>query len=282
MTVFISYSHEDCEFVDQLFMQLLRHRVHIWLDRCEMKVGESLTSRIEDAITRAGALLVVLSKASVKSDWCRRELNAGLMRELKERQILVLPVLKEDCDIPLFLQDKLYADFRANPEEGLKDILESLASITNDTQGRVVAPKWHTDWSIDWMSVNFDNEITGVNTRLTIVEQAENQPYIVLSTINIFDPSNHFINYELACSTFQTLVDSISDEPHWSVILEDQFEVTRPLQINRPNGTGALDVMISVRRLGEDTGKDILFHVGQQIQQIGRQISERSILRNSP
>ena len=32
MPVFISYSHENKEFVDQFAMQLVRQNVHIWLD----------------------------------------------------------------------------------------------------------------------------------------------------------------------------------------------------------------------------------------------------------
>ena len=66
---------------------------------------------MQQAIQDSSALLVVLSKASVASEWCRKELNAGLMRELDEKRVVVLPLLVDDCEIPLFLREKMYADF---------------------------------------------------------------------------------------------------------------------------------------------------------------------------
>jgi hypothetical protein len=107
MPIFISYSHEDKTFVDRLAMQLVAYKAKVWLDKWELHVGDSLIKRIQDAIAGASALLVVLSKASVKSEWCKKELSAGLVRELEEKRVVVLPVLKEDCEVPLFLRDKL-------------------------------------------------------------------------------------------------------------------------------------------------------------------------------
>lgn len=120
MPVFISYSHADKKFVDDLAVQLVRHRVHVWIDRWELRVGDSLINKVQEAIAGASALLVILSKASTKSDWCKKELTAGLFRELDEKRVVVLPVLLEDCDMPMFLKDKLYADFRKDFDAGLK------------------------------------------------------------------------------------------------------------------------------------------------------------------
>ena len=79
--------------------------------------------RIQDAISEAAGLIVVLSKASVASEWCRKELSAGLIRELEEKRVILLPVLIEECKIPLFLRDKKWADFRSDFKEGLKQVL---------------------------------------------------------------------------------------------------------------------------------------------------------------
>lgn len=279
MPVFISYSHEDRKFVDQLATQLVRHRVHLWLDRWELRVGDSLTSCIENAIGGASALLVVLSKAATSSEWFRRELNAGLVRELEERRVIVLPVLKEDCEIPLFLRDKLYADFRSNADTGLKAVLESLARLINDSLGRVIEPEWHMDWAIDWGTVRIGRKAVAARTRVTIVEQADAQPFSVLSVIEIADATRKTIDNALAQETFKVLVESVTDDPRWSVLLEDQFEKIMQTEIVRNTDGATLYVTISARRLGEDTGRDILFHAGRQIQQIGRQISDLPILR---
>ncbi|MGZ5446338.1 MAG: toll/interleukin-1 receptor domain-containing protein [Thermoanaerobaculia bacterium] len=86
MSVFISYSHSDAEFVDRLAAELIKNRKHVWIDRYEFRAGDSLVDRIQEAITTAGAMLVVLSKASVASEWCKKELSSGLIRELDLKQ----------------------------------------------------------------------------------------------------------------------------------------------------------------------------------------------------
>ena len=150
MAIFISYSHEDKDFVDALAFQLVRARAPIWLDRWELNVGDSILQRVQDAVVGASALLVVLSTASVNSEWCKKELNAGLLRELEEKRVIVLPVLKENCDIPLFLRDKLYADFRTNYDSGLRQVLKALAQFLTDTRSRIAGPDSNVDWAFDW------------------------------------------------------------------------------------------------------------------------------------
>ena len=65
MSIVISYAHEDSAFVDVLAANLFKNRVPVWVDRWELKVGDSILRKIESAIQDADALLVVLSKASV-------------------------------------------------------------------------------------------------------------------------------------------------------------------------------------------------------------------------
>src|SRR5207249_735691 len=105
MAVFISYSHADSAFVDCLAGNLFRSKAPVWVDRWELNVGDSLIRRVEEALSKASAIVFVLSKASVASEWCCKELSAGLIRELDEKHVLVLPALLEDCEIPLFLRE---------------------------------------------------------------------------------------------------------------------------------------------------------------------------------
>ncbi|MGD0857026.1 MAG: toll/interleukin-1 receptor domain-containing protein, partial [Dehalococcoidia bacterium] len=89
---------------------LFKNRIPVWVDKWELKVGDSIVKRIESAIENADALLVVLSRASVESEWCKKELTAGLIKELEEKSVFVMPIVIDNCVIPLFLRDKLYAD----------------------------------------------------------------------------------------------------------------------------------------------------------------------------
>ena len=137
MSIFISYSHKDKDFVDKLGLKLVAKRIKVFIDRWEMKLGDSITNKIQDAITDASFLMVILSKNSIACDWCKREITTGLMLELDKRRIVVLPILIEDCEIPLFLRDKFYADFRTSFDDGLSTILESLSTMNNDELGRI-------------------------------------------------------------------------------------------------------------------------------------------------
>ena len=122
--LFISYSSKDAEFVGQLAGDLLSRGAKVWWDKWQMKVGDSLHKKIQEGITNSAWLCVVLSPHSVSSPWVEKELNAALMRELEQKEVFVLPILYKDCEIPLMLKDKVYADFRASYQQGLEAILE--------------------------------------------------------------------------------------------------------------------------------------------------------------
>jgi hypothetical protein len=120
---FICYSHQDSSFVNRLVGDLSSKGIRTWLDKWEIKVGDSITGKISEGIGQNDYLIIVLSEASVKSEWVKRELNAALMKELKRKSVVVLPLLLEDCDIPPLVADKKYADFRQGYDAGLAELL---------------------------------------------------------------------------------------------------------------------------------------------------------------
>jgi len=149
MPIFISYSRQDKSIVEKIAAHLVKHRANIWIDEWELDIGDSIVTKIQDAIETSAALLVVLSKASVESEWCKKELTAGLVRELEEKKVLVLPVLIEDCKIPLFIRDKKYADFKINFDFGFQSILNGISKITNSDQDRLIKKDGYGDWSFE-------------------------------------------------------------------------------------------------------------------------------------
>jgi hypothetical protein len=125
--VFISHSTKDREFVRKLVADLICFGgVKIWYSEWELRVGDSLRQKIEDGISQSNLLVIVLSPNSVKSSWVNQELSAAFVRELARQEVFILPVLIGDCEIPVFLQDKVYADFRQDYVGGLKDLLRGV------------------------------------------------------------------------------------------------------------------------------------------------------------
>jgi hypothetical protein len=124
--VFISHSHRDRDFVDKLAQSLRKAEVDVWLDRAELTVGDNLVKSIEEALQRSDAVILVLSPNFVDSPWLSHELAAAASREFSEDRKLILPVLIADTEIPVFLRDRVYADFRTSFDEGVRALLTAL------------------------------------------------------------------------------------------------------------------------------------------------------------
>lgn len=146
--VFLSYSSPDRRFAERLAGDLVGYGLRVWWDRWEMQVGDSLILKIQEGIQASSWLAVVLSSSSVASNWVKRELASALADEISTDRVRVLPLLVAECDIPPFLRDKLYADFRASYEAGLELLLRRLAPplrpeiqkvLLSDDEGRVLA-----------------------------------------------------------------------------------------------------------------------------------------------
>lgn len=150
MGVFISYSSKDKSFVERLSQKLVDNRIGVWLDKWEMKPGDSLIDKIQNALEDSSYLLVVLSKHYVQSEWCRKEQNAGLVKEINSKKVVVIPILLEDCSIPIFLQEKVYADFRESFDDGFIELFKSLSKIANDHMGRFYNNGLTVDFALNW------------------------------------------------------------------------------------------------------------------------------------
>jgi hypothetical protein len=137
--VFLSYSSIDRVYAEKLAHDLQGWGLSVWWDRWEIKVGDSLNDKIQEGRSASCWLAVILTPDSVRSPWVQRELNSGLIQELEERAVVVLPLLFRDCELPLFLRDKLYADFRTSYDDGLQRLLERLAPIQPDVVGQLMS-----------------------------------------------------------------------------------------------------------------------------------------------
>ena len=87
-TCFLSYSSKDREFATRLYAALTDAGVRVFWDHFDVLPGEALERQIAEAIREHRRLLVVLSPASMASDWVEREVR---MARLHRRESL-LPV----------------------------------------------------------------------------------------------------------------------------------------------------------------------------------------------
>ena len=266
MAIFISYSHANKDFVDRLGAELAFRRRHVWVDRWELKVGDSILERVQEALSDASALLIVLSRDSVSSQWCRKELSVGLLRELEERRVVVLPVLLEECEIPLFLRDKLYADFRHSFEDGFSKILDATAALSSDTLGRTGDREFHHDWAIDWSLTP-----TNISIDVTAISAYSTKPYSILTTTSICgnqtaaDKYRKYADAGYDWFARQTILASCTEFPdrdRLQIIIDSDLPCTADFTIQDGKTPLRYDVTTSCRRLGQDDGHHILYDYG--------------------
>jgi tetratricopeptide (TPR) repeat protein len=119
-TVFISYAREDARFANRLADDLERLQIPIWIDR-RIQPGSRWDQEVQEAIKRANVMVVVLSKHSVSSLAVGDEFTFAL-----DDGDLVVPVLFEDCQVPLRLARLQRVDFIADYGAGLEQLVARL------------------------------------------------------------------------------------------------------------------------------------------------------------
>ncbi len=131
-SIFLSHSKVDKEFARILANDLKKAGIKVWLDEAEIKIGDSILGKLEDAIEGSEYLAILLSPDSVKSKWVQAELKVAMHREISGDNLTVLPLLIRDCEIPLFLRNKLFGDFR-DPFSYTKNLLRLTEELSGET-----------------------------------------------------------------------------------------------------------------------------------------------------
>lgn len=135
-SVFLSHTRIDKPFVEKLARDLQRLGVNVWFDKWEIKVGDSITWKIEQGLRENDYLAIVLSPEALQSEWVKSEISAAWVRQMLSRKVVVLPILYRDCNIPLFLADRRYADFMEDYETGLAHLADALGIDAGATMSR--------------------------------------------------------------------------------------------------------------------------------------------------
>ena len=127
--VFISYSSQDRDFVQRLAEDLKKRDIPVWFDETELEPGDSIIGAIEAGIDKMEFLIVVLSPASVDSGWVTQEVRMALHKGISGKKVSVIPVLRQECQIPGFLRDLKYLDMRSDRDypAGLERLVRKIS-----------------------------------------------------------------------------------------------------------------------------------------------------------
>ena len=105
--VFLSYTHDDKDFVSSLCSDLEGRGADVWIDEKNIDVGDSISKAVEEGISSSDYVCLVLSPSSVKRTWVQREYRAALALQLSStgKHPRIFPIITEKVDIPLLLKD---------------------------------------------------------------------------------------------------------------------------------------------------------------------------------
>jgi len=116
--IFISYAHADAAIAEVVVGVLAEIGLAPWLDRSEVRPGDSFVDKMNQGLGRASYVVLLLSRAALASHWVSRE----WMSALAAAETVILPLLIEDCDIPPLLRDIVYIDLRRDRDVGLASL----------------------------------------------------------------------------------------------------------------------------------------------------------------
>jgi len=127
MKVFISYSQRDKKYADLIANRLREAGHEVWYDTWTLKAGDNLLNKINEGIKEAQALIVIISKHSLRSKWVMHEFSALAFGDISGRKSRIIPVLIDNSSVPEYLARYVYVDLTIDEEAGLQNIVRALA-----------------------------------------------------------------------------------------------------------------------------------------------------------
>ena len=177
--VFLSYASEDKAVAREIATSLQNAGVSTWVDSWELSLGDSLATKIHEALDACDTLVVLLSANSVESRWIGAEWQSALTREVDQRSIRVIPVLLDDCELPPFFASRVNLDLRRNRDLGIAKLTEVLSRSPQIDFNRL---------SPQQFEVLVANLLGELGFRVTITSPARDMGYDILALKSGVDP----------------------------------------------------------------------------------------------
>jgi hypothetical protein len=119
--IFMSYSRRELGFVDDLVNKLEGEGYSVWLDYRVLIPGTPWKKQIEKGLNDADTVLLVVSKASIASEYVELE-----WRHFLDTNKRVILLIFEAVDLPRELEKYEWVDFRGSYKAGLKELFFQL------------------------------------------------------------------------------------------------------------------------------------------------------------
>jgi hypothetical protein len=147
---FLSHAHLNRIMVDLMYHALSEKAgIPLWYDAHNLSASATLATSLAKAISQCRNMIIILSKASVKSGWVEEEYNAAIGQRAKYKQYRIIPVRIEECEIPGFLQTTKWVEIRDNKID-LRAAYELITGLYYDETALRLENTWDIYISRSW------------------------------------------------------------------------------------------------------------------------------------
>lgn len=236
--LFISYSHDDADFVTRLKQEIGNDEFEIWIDRERLNAGDDWRQGIDKAISEAFALIVILSPASDSSKYVTYEWSYALGLGKK-----VIPVLLKEVKVHPRLEALQYLNFKYLDNRPWEKLKEAILQAKNTPVIKTAHTVENNDPNYDLTFIVSDLQADKSETRRNaakLLGQIGNQR-IIPELIKALDDNNWSVR-EAAVESLGKIGDR-TIFPH----LLRRFHNDKSLNVR-------LAIAWSLGEIGEDTG----------------------------
>ncbi len=113
--IFLSYNNADKDWTEQLASSIESdndgRRLKVFFDRWDIIPGSSIPNELEDALSTSRFVGLIITQEFLKSKWTDFERTMAIYRDPNASERLIIPILRENCRVPLSIARLNYIDF---------------------------------------------------------------------------------------------------------------------------------------------------------------------------
>jgi hypothetical protein len=137
---FLSHNRHDKSTARRLGAQLQLAGAYVWFDDWEVRAGDSIPGKINEAFAAVDSLVLIWSANAHRSTWVRAELESAITTAIEDHTFRVIAVRLDDTPLPALLRPLKWVDLSdgdvgravneimgfANDQDRLRAIQETL------------------------------------------------------------------------------------------------------------------------------------------------------------
>lgn len=124
--VFLSYANADKRFAKKIANQLEISGIDVWFAERELLPGDSIVDKIGKELSSSDYFFLLLSKNSLRYKWFGPEFSKTYLEELTTRNVVTIPVIIDDSEIPDFLSGLQIFDLKKRTEKNIRKLVDQI------------------------------------------------------------------------------------------------------------------------------------------------------------